>query len=126
MQPGSRLKTKTIFPRYGDSHYKDNIFNMGIPILVRRHLYIEMALQIVLHIEAQWRIYASVHWVNISSGYGFVSVLRLAITWTNVNLLSYGVLGTTSMKWKQNKSIGEMHSECLLQKVDHFVYFLVC
>ena len=55
---------KAVFPRYGDSHVKDKtvarpsylgretvlsrsrdrlIFNMGIPILVRRHLYIETA-----------------------------------------------------------------------------------
>ena len=45
----ARLNIKTFFPRYGDSHVKDKtvmrrlIFNMGIPILVRRHLYIETA-----------------------------------------------------------------------------------
>ena len=38
----ARLNIKTVFPRYGDSHVKDRlIFNMGIPILVRRHLSIE-------------------------------------------------------------------------------------
>ena len=49
-RPGPHLYIKTVFPRYGDSHVKDKtvvrpsfIFNMGIPILVRRHLYIEMA-----------------------------------------------------------------------------------
>ena len=43
--PGTRLNIKTAFSRYGDSHVKDKtlIFNMGIPILVRRHLYIESA-----------------------------------------------------------------------------------
>ena len=39
-EPGPCLKIKTVFPRYGDSHVKD----MGIPILVRRHLYIETTL----------------------------------------------------------------------------------
>ena len=37
---GPCLNIKTVFPRYGDSHDR-LIFNMGIPILVRRHLYIE-------------------------------------------------------------------------------------
>ena len=43
------LNIKTVFPRYGDSHVKIRlsrdrlIFNMGIPILVRQHLYIETA-----------------------------------------------------------------------------------
>ena len=51
-EPGPCLNIKTIFPRYGDSHVKDKtvgdgrgdrlIFNMGIPILIRWHLYIEM------------------------------------------------------------------------------------
>ena len=42
------LSIKTVFTRYGDSHVKIRrsrdrlIFNMGIPILVRWHLYIEM------------------------------------------------------------------------------------
>ena len=41
---GPYLNIKTVFPRSGDSHVKDKtVFNMGIPILVRRHLYIEMA-----------------------------------------------------------------------------------
>ena len=43
---------KTVFPRYGDSHVKDKTgarqvlsLNMGIPILLRRHLYIKMSSQ---------------------------------------------------------------------------------
>ena len=46
---GPCLNIKTVFPRYGDSMLKIRrsrdrlIFNMGIPILVRRHLYIETA-----------------------------------------------------------------------------------
>ena len=46
---GTHLNIKTIFPRYGGSHVKDKtvtncfIFHMGIPILVRRHFYIQMA-----------------------------------------------------------------------------------
>ena len=46
---GARLNINTVFARYGDSMLKIRqsqdhlIFNMGIPILVRRHLYIEMA-----------------------------------------------------------------------------------
>ena len=49
LYPGSRLNIKTVFPRYGIPMLKIRrsrdrlIFNMGIPILVRRHLYIEMA-----------------------------------------------------------------------------------
>ena len=35
-----RLNIKTVFPRYRQSRDR-LIFNMGIPILVRRHLYIE-------------------------------------------------------------------------------------
>ena len=44
-----RIKMKTIFPRYGIPMLKIRqsrdrlIFNMGIPILVSRHLYIETA-----------------------------------------------------------------------------------
>ena len=41
------IDIKTFFPRYGDSHVKDKwdhlIFNMGTPILVSQHLYIETA-----------------------------------------------------------------------------------
>ena len=37
---GPRFYIKTVFPRYGDYHV---IFNMGISILVRRHLYIKAA-----------------------------------------------------------------------------------
>ena len=44
--PGPRLKIKTVFPGMGIPMLKirrsrDIIFNMGIPILVRQHLYIE-------------------------------------------------------------------------------------
>ena len=48
-RPGSRLNIKTIFPRYGIPMSKIRrsrdrlIFNMGIPILIRHHLYNEMA-----------------------------------------------------------------------------------
>ena len=46
--PGLRRNIKTVFPRYGIPMLKISrswdrlIFNMGIPILVRRHIYIEM------------------------------------------------------------------------------------
>ena len=46
---GARLNIKTVFPRYLDSHVKDEmswdrlIINIGIPILIGRHLYIETA-----------------------------------------------------------------------------------
>ena len=46
-EPGPHLNIKTVFPRYGIPMLKIRwsrdrlIFNMGIPILVRRHLYIE-------------------------------------------------------------------------------------
>ena len=46
---GPHLNIKTVFHSHGDSHAKDKtvwdhlIFNVGIPILVRRHLYIETA-----------------------------------------------------------------------------------
>ena len=42
---GPCLNIKTVFPRYGDSHVIDKtlIINMGIPIPVRWHFYIEMA-----------------------------------------------------------------------------------
>ena len=43
------LNINTFFPRYGDSHVKDKmvarpsyIFNMEIPIMVRKYLYIEI------------------------------------------------------------------------------------
>ena len=39
-RPGPRFNIKTVFFRYGDTHI---IFNIVIPILVRRHLYIETA-----------------------------------------------------------------------------------
>ena len=47
---GPHLNLETVFPRYGDSRVKDKtVFNMGIPILVRRHLYIETASQVFIH-----------------------------------------------------------------------------
>ena len=39
---GARPNIKTVFPRYGGSQDR-LIFDIGIPILVRRHLYIETA-----------------------------------------------------------------------------------
>ena len=47
--PGPRLNIKNIFSGYGDSHVNDktvarpSYLNMGIPILVRLHLYSETA-----------------------------------------------------------------------------------
>ena len=48
--PGPCLNIKTVFPMYGDSHVKDKTvgetvlsLTWEIPILVRRHLYIETA-----------------------------------------------------------------------------------
>ena len=40
------------------------------------------------------RIYVSVNWASIGSGYGLPPVRRQAITWTNADLLSIGPLGT--------------------------------
>ena len=51
-EPGPCLNLKTVFPRYVDSHIKD-IFNMGMPIPVRRHLYIETA---SLWTSAEWTL----------------------------------------------------------------------
>ena len=60
---GPCLNIKTIFPRNGDSHvnlkirwsWDHLIFNMGIPILVRRHLYIEMPPAPLYHyLEHSW------------------------------------------------------------------------
>ena len=48
-RPGPSLNIKTVFPGYGIPMLKIRrsqdrlIFNMGIPILVRRHLYIDTA-----------------------------------------------------------------------------------
>ena len=54
---GPCLNIKTVFGRYGDPHVKDKlwdrlIFNMGIPILVRRYLYIETAPWLLQHMTA--------------------------------------------------------------------------
>ena len=61
MKPGGCLNIKTVFPMYGDSHVKDMTvgeavlsFNMGIPILVRRHIYIEAAPWWLLAAWANW------------------------------------------------------------------------
>ena len=48
----------------------------------------------------QCHIYASVNWVSIGSGNGLPPKMRQAITWTNANLLSIGLLGTNfSENW---------------------------
>ena len=48
----------------------------------------------------QSRINASVNWARITSGNGLSPVRRQAITWTNVDLLSIGPLGTSfSENW---------------------------
>ena len=41
------------------------------------------------------RLYASVNWVNIDSGYGLSPIRRQAITWISDGLLSIGLLGTS-------------------------------
>ena len=62
-RPGPRFNTKLAFPRYGIPMLKIKrspnclTFNMGIPILVRRHLYIETA--------PRWR---AVMWVTPDQG----------------------------------------------------------
>ena len=60
-ESGPRLNIKTVFPMYGIPMLKIRrsrdrlIFNMGNPILVRRHLYIETA-AFSRHVEAKWNI----------------------------------------------------------------------
>ena len=69
-QPGPRLNIKTAFPRYGDSHLKIRrsrdrlIFNMGIPILVRRHLYFETDHRIPNRNYENYKIVASRTWAK--------------------------------------------------------------
>ena len=48
----------------------------------------------VKHIEARWRIYASLNWVLICSDNGLSPVRRQAIIWTNAGILLIGPLGT--------------------------------
>ena len=65
-RPGPRLNIKTVFfPSMGISMLKIrrsrdcHIFNMGVPILVRRHLYIETAPRLALSVSAKFRILRS-------------------------------------------------------------------
>ena len=46
------------------------------------------------HIEAEWRIYASLNWVTIGSDNGLSPGRRQAIIWTNAGILLIGPLGT--------------------------------
>ena len=45
-------------------------------------------------IEAEWRIYATLNWVIISSDNGLSPVRRQVIIWTNAGILLIGPLGT--------------------------------
>ena len=105
LRPGPHFNKKTVFPRYADSHVKDKTvarpyyLNIWIPVLVslRWHFYIE-TVPLVTH--------ASVNWVIIGSGNGFLPVQYLATTWANAGSLWIKPLGTTfSEVFNQNTSI---------------------
>ena len=61
-KPGPRLNIKTVFPGKGIPMLKIRrsrdrlIFNMGIPIMVRRHLYIEMGPRVVMIWQIKWDV----------------------------------------------------------------------
>ena len=75
--PGPRLNIKTVFPRYGESHVIDLMFNMGIPILVRRHLYIETTPR-----NFQW--FADwIHLIMIRIKNLFITIVRI---WEQVSI----------------------------------------
>ena len=129
---------KTVFPGMGISKLKIRllwdhlIFNMGIPILVRRYFYIETApwylyweswyLQIMIFILIQtlgcWNDTTKSSGIQLTLkfsiiiGNGLLPVRRQAITWTNAGLLSIGSLGTNfsepQIKMK-NFSLMKMH-----------------
>ena len=46
-----------------------------------------------------WCMYTSVNWVNIGSGNGLVPARRLAIAWTNADLLPTQCLGISCFPW---------------------------
>ena len=62
---GPRLNKMAVFPKYEYSHVKGktvtnrSVFNIGIPILVRRHLYIETPPGLLSNIYV--KIYISAH-----------------------------------------------------------------
>ena len=60
---------------------------------VQRRLFQNDAACNGLFVEAGWRIYASLKWVNVGSGNGLSPVRRQAITWTNDYLLSIRPIG---------------------------------
>ena len=76
-------------------------------------------------IEAEWRIYASVNFVNIGSDNGLSPEWRQAIIWTNAGFLSTGSLGINfSGIWVEivKFSLKKCIWKCRLQNVGHFVW----
>ena len=72
------------------------IFNMVIPILVRRHLYIEMALGWLLHFKVTFAVFSTQLSLTISQFSGKFSQPQLLMTakWINDSMVSQGCLGT--------------------------------
>ena len=123
--PGPRFNIKTVFPSYGISILKIRrsrdrlIFNMGIPILVRGHLYIEMASRLssevilaqyteeLICITGNFHLALLTHWGQvvhtcvskptiIGRDNGLSPGRRQAIIWTNTGIMLIVSVGTNS------------------------------
>ena len=88
---GPRLNIKAIFPRYGDPILRIRrsqdrlIFNMGIPIPVRRHLHIEMTPRSFIHLGS--RLVGQSHWAcNCTVTKVFKMCFILQVSCSNVAL----------------------------------------
>ena len=87
---GPRLNIKAIFPRYGDPILRIRrsqdclIFNMGIPIPVRRHLYIEMAPRSFIHLGS--RLVGQSHWACNCTVTKVLKMCSIYIAWSCSNV----------------------------------------
>ena len=126
----TRFDIMTTFPGMGIPMFKIRqswnclIFNMGIPILVRQHLYTETAPWCHLIVLGLL--------VNIGLGNnGLSPAMHQAITWTNADKLSTGILrtiiGEIWYKWNAFHPPLPPHTKkicickCYLQNNTHFV-----
>ena len=93
LKPRPRLNIKAVFPGMGIPMSKIRrsegrlIFNLGMPVLVRRHLYIETA--------PWWHIDASLNQIIINSSNSLSPAWCQAITWA---IADFGPSGTNISK----------------------------
>ena len=134
---------KTVFPRYGSSRVKDKtfvrpsyhnrlIFNMGIPVLIRRHPYIETAPWPIFSCSQIWAKIAVSHTraktTNLDS-IKYITLflfphkgIRVKVVW----YLSPGKQGLSPKSMNNNEHMDSKPLDCVRLMLDKATYVTTC